>query len=688
MRRLEPHWRFIACAAAGRDNNRYMCAADWNERTERNNLMRPLADRIESHLPAAFLLLTFLALAAYWPVFHCGFIWDDDSLLTNNSMIRASDGLYRFWFTTQPIDYWPVTNSNFWLEWRIWGTNALGYHLTNLALHIASSILIWSILRRLGIPGAYLAAILFAVHPVNVESVAWISERKNTLAMLFFLLSILWYLKDERRIPHGSVGAGRFYWLSLAAFVLAMLSKGSVAILPAVLLLIAWWQRRRIEISDIRKTTPFFVLAALLIYVNIWFQTHGSGNVIRTADTGQRLFGAGAVVWFYLAKAALPLNLSFVYPAWNIELKNWIWWMPLAAAVFASAFLFRYRRFGWCRALLFAWGLFLIGLVPVMGLADVYFMKYSLVADHYQYLAIIGVVAAAGAAWRFVVQFSRPAIGFVMGLIAIVCVGSLVVLTNHQVRIYRDQAALFRATLANNPLCWMAHNNLGLELMKTGRPAEALVQFRQAIAIKNDYPEAHNNLGMLLRDSRQFQAAENEFQQAIQLNPQYADAVFNLGLAFVMQEKMPQAVESFYRALEIDPNYAEVHNDLANVLFAQGQIEKSLAEYRKAIELKPDYTLARVNLADALLASGDLRSAISEYQTTLQMAPGDTATFAKLAKAYAAAKEPDKAISTAEAALKSAREQGDLDLAKQIDAWLFNYRDSQKINSPAPPIGR
>jgi protein O-mannosyl-transferase len=266
-------------------------------------------------------LIVTAVLIVYLPSLNGGFIWDDEILVSNNRLVRDSDGLYRIWFSTKAIDYWPLTNTTFWIEWHLWGMNTTGYHFTNIILHIVDSLLIWIILRRIAVPGAFLAALIFAVHPVNVESVAWIAQRKNTLAMLFFLLSILWYLKNEipsvqkhlHTIPYSlsPVSLSVWYWLSLLSFLLAMLSKGSVAVLPILLLGIVWWLRPLTK-RDFVRTAPFFAVAVGLAYVNVWFQTHGSETVIRSATFLERLLGAGTVVWFYLYTALLPIDRKSV----------------------------------------------------------------------------------------------------------------------------------------------------------------------------------------------------------------------------------------------------------------------------------------------------------------------------------------------------------------------------------------
>ncbi|MGD0518982.1 MAG: tetratricopeptide repeat protein, partial [Thermoguttaceae bacterium] len=464
---------------------------------------------------AAIAVAVFLA---YIPAINGGFLLDDELYVTNTKVIIASDGPYRIWCTTDPVDYWPMSNTALWIEWRLWGIKSIGYHVTNLVLHIVEALLIWIILRKLSIPGAFLAAIIFALHPVNVQSVAWISQRKNMMAMLFFLLSILWYLKffglapprlaaklsmvhrplpaDSSFIPHPS-SFYFWYWLSLAAFALAMLSKASAVTLPVLLLGIAWWLHTKGTVQifmptkmglspnvrrDLVLTAPFFAVAVALTVVNVWFQTHGMDIAYRTVSFAERLLGAGGVIWFYLYKALLPLNLVFVYPQWRVEAGNPLWWLPLATILAVTAVLWRYRN-GWSRQLLFAWGFFCVALAPALGLKDVGFMEHSLVADHYQHIAIIGVIVLISAGFCAWHRLSRSESHRATAL-AVAAVGVFAFLTWRQSGLYRDAITLYQATLEKNPESWMVQNNLGLELEKAGRPRDAINYYREALQLK------------------------------------------------------------------------------------------------------------------------------------------------------------------------------------------------------------
>jgi len=643
---------------------------------------------ISPWMPAGALLIAFAAFLAYLPSINGKFIWDDNLLIIENTITKAPDGLFRFWCSTEPFDYWPVTNTTFWIEWRLWGMNSTGYHVTNLILHIITSLLIWIILRKLSIPGAFLAAMIFTVHPINVESVAWIAERKDMLAMLFFILSIHCYLQAETQPSSQKhqyrLGVDFWYGLSLAGFVLGMLSKGSVAVLPVLLLGIIWW-RRGVTKWDLVGTTPFFVAAVAFTEVNIWFQTHGTGEVIRTASFAERLLGAGGVVWFYLYKALLPFDLSFVYRQWHIQAVNPLWWLPFLAALIVTAVLWRYRE-GWSRPLLFAWGFFCVGLVPVMGFADTYFMKYSLVADHYQHIALVGVITLAAAGWSVWHQRARGAGHLSAIVLAILAVGALTFLTWRQSGLYRDELTLYKDILKKNPECWLANNNLGLVLYDTGQLQEAIKYYRQALNFKPDYYEAHNNLSVVLVQTGQTQEAIKHLQEALRLKPDYPEAHLNLGNVLHQTGRPGEAIEHYEQALRYKPDYADAHNNLGVALMETGQPRQAIKHYEQALTFKPDYSNAHNNLGQVLEAEGQHQQAIEHFKQALRFKPDYLNACYNLASAYAKINRSAEAISTAQKALELARVQGQTAQAKKIEEWLKSYRASlSDLPNTLPP---
>jgi protein O-mannosyl-transferase len=606
-------------------------------------------------------VLICVAAIAYFPSLKAGFVWDDDSMLTKNSLIHADNGLYQFWFTTKATDYWPATYTTLWLEWRLWGMNAMGYHATNLALHISEALLLWAILRRLRVPGALLAALVFAVHPVNVESVAWIAQRKNLMAMLFFLLSILFFTRTELSIPPTrgrlyNTGVGRWYWLSLLAFMVALLCKGSVAMLPMVLLgLIAW--HRRLRIGDIVRVAPFFIAAATFVLVDIWFQRHGSAASVRNANFVERTLGAGAAVWFYLYKAILPINLIPVYPQWRIRTANPLWWLPAAAAAGTTVALWRCRKRGG-RPALFAWAYFCVMLFPALGFTDVYFMRYSLVADHYAHLAIIGAIALASAGLASALGGLSPGLEAAGRVLVVLLVGTLGALTWKQCRIYRDIETYYQTIIERNPMSWMAYNNLGGVLIAKGELPEAITLLKESLRLEPSYSEAYNNLGLALFNSghkddaiacyeealrldprspeAQFdlglslvEAGRTEegiahYKEALRIKPDYADPHNGLGLAFAGAGLLPEAIMHYDEALKIDPSNAAVHYNLGMAHFASGQMDEAIADYQQAVRLKPDHADAHNNLGIALASANRLGEAVVQFQEALRTKPSDS----------------------------------------------------------------
>jgi len=632
-------------------------------------------------------LIAVLAWVVYLPSLGGGFILDDDLLLTENNLIRAPDGLSRIWFSTEPTDYWPVANTSLWLEWRLWSASPNGYRVTNLLLHIVNCWLLWWVLAKLSIPGAFLAALLFAVHPVNVESVAWIAQRKNLLAMMFFLLSIGWYLNADPDPktpikPNGETRNWRWYWLSLAGFLLAMLSKGSVAILPVALMLIAWWRRNRITRRDLLRTAPFFLVAIVLTAINIWFQSHDFSRPVREANLIERLLGAGAAVWFYLSKAILPVNLQFIYPQWTIQSGNWLWWLPFLGIIVVTAVLWRGRARAWPRNILFAWLFYLLALLPALGFTDVSFMQYSLVADHYQHLALIAVVALAAAGISKIetrIQSVRGINWLRIGAGGIaVIVFSLI--AARQAELYAGPIPLYTATLEKNPDCWMLQNNLGSALVSAGEPELAIPQFKQALVIHPNYPEAHDNWGRALADLKQPEAAIEHFRQALEMDPHDIAALNNWAVALVKLGQPDEAMKRYRQALEINPHLAEVQSNLGTLLAAAGQYPEAIDCFQSALRDRPELSDVHRKLAAVLLKTGQPGKAVDECHVALRLQPADVEVFAVLAQAEAQRGRIDEAILAAETAINLARLQGRTALAQELEASLQAFRT--KLTNP------
>jgi tetratricopeptide (TPR) repeat protein len=492
-------------------------------------------------------VIVLVTLAFYLPAVDAGFVVDDEHLLTANPLIKARDGLRRFWFTAEAEDYFPLTSTSLWLEWRLWDKDPTGYHLVNMLLHAASAVLIWRALKRLNVPGAWLAGLIFGVHPVNAASAAWISERKNVLALPFYLLSLLLYLRFE------SSGRARAYAASLALFLLALLSKTSVVMLPLALLGCAWWRRGCVMRKDVLRSLPFFALAGALAAIELWFHSHRILAQVAARPEGflSRAAAAGWAVGFYLYKAALPWNLAMVYPRWNVDPRAMTAWLPDLLLLTGLALAWRYRR-SWGRPLLFAAGYFMVSLLPVLGFADVSFMKYSLVADPGQYVAIVGVIALAAAAgvraWKRLSPTSRKQV--IIGLV--ILVGALGVLTWQRCDVFESDETLWGDTLEKNPRCYIAQVNLGKALLAKTRFAmdplmvqtkfrQAISHFQAAVLQEPNEPEAHENLANVFFALGEYGPAAEQYRQALRTRPDDATIRERLNEALARQSRPPEA---------------------------------------------------------------------------------------------------------------------------------------------------
>jgi protein O-mannosyl-transferase len=572
----------------------------------------------EAYLTVFIVCATLLA---YWPALRGALLWDDTSHVTSPAL-QSWHGLWRIWFNPgATLQYYPLTYGAFWLEHRIWGDAVLGYHLTNVTLHIISACLVVAIVRRLRLPGAWLAGFIFALHPVCVEAVAWISEQKSTLSAVFYLGAALAYLHFD------TTRQKRHYFLALGLFVLALLSKTVTATLPAALLVILWWQRARLDWRrDVYPLVPWLGLgmAAGLFSAGLERNVVGAHGAEFDLTLAQNLLLAGRVICFYAFKFSWPANLIFTYPRWNIDpMVRWQYFFPAAVLALAPVLWLTIRRGHRGPAAAF---LFFIGtLFPVLGFLNIYPFVFSYVADHFQYLASLGLIVPA--AFALTVTSRRipvPGAGRMASAVALLVVlGSL---TWQQSSTYRDSETLYRATLARNPGSWMAHNNLGVILLQDPRRvADAIVEFQAAVLLKHNYAQAHSNLGnAFVRMPGMLSEAIAEFDIALRISPDLAGTHHDLANALIRRpDRLPQAIAEYQTALRLTPDDAQVHNDLG-VALAQipGRLPDAVSEFQKALRLNPDNTDAHNNLAATLLQMpGRLPDAIAEFQTALRLKP-------------------------------------------------------------------
>ncbi len=446
--------------------------------------MHEIVRRIFS--PRSRVLIFALVLAAatiflYRPSLHGEFLWDDDDYVVNNELLTASDGWQRIWFSLDsPSQYFPLTYSTFRIEHALWGLNTTGYHWVNLLFHVANALLVWAVLVRLRVPGAWLAATIFALHPVQVESVAWITERKNVLMGFFFLLTLLaWIAFVDQRTRRPWV----FYCLALVAYVLALSAKATACTLPAALFLILWLQKKPINVRRLIQIVPFLVQGTGMGLLAVWWERYHQGTshaVFPFLSPIERVLVASRAVWFYLSKLIWPSNLTFIYPRWNVSpahLLDYTWLLAVLGACVSIYFL--RRHFG--RSVEVAAAFFVATLSPVLGFIMLFTFRYTFVADHYQYLACIGPVALASAAIVGLADTFNQYRTVIVSA-TVVAVASLGALTWRQAGMYSDIETLWRTTLARNPECWMAHTNLGIVLLQKGQIDDGIAQVPDCFA--------------------------------------------------------------------------------------------------------------------------------------------------------------------------------------------------------------
>jgi tetratricopeptide (TPR) repeat protein len=595
--------------------------------------MHEIARRIFSPPGRAWIFAVVLAavtIFAYRPAWHGGFLWDDDAYIINNELLTAPDGWQRIWFSLDsPSQYFPFTYSTFRIEHALWGLDTTGYHWVNLLLHVGNALLVWAVLARLKVPGSWLAAAIFALHPVQVESVAWITERKNVLMGFFFLLTLLAWIafvdKPSRR-------PWMFYCLALISYVLALSAKATACTLPAALLLILWLQKKPITMRRFIQIVPFVVLGIGMGLLAVWWERYHQGTnrgVFTFLSPMERILVASRAVWFYLSKIFWPSNLTFIYPRWNIspaDLIDYIWLLAGIAACVAIYFIRRY--FG--RSVEVAAAFFVATLTPVLGFIMLFTFRYTFVADHYQYLACIGPIALASAG---IVTLSDRFTHYraVIVSAALLVVASFGTLTWRQAATYSDIETLWRTTLARNPECWMAHTNIGIVFLQQGKIDDAIAHYRLALQMQADSWDAEYNLGTALVAKGQVDEAILHCERAVGMRPTDPDAQVSLGNALFAKGRIDEAIAHYQKAITAQPDHFLARYSLGHALLEKGEFEDAIQVCRSALLLRPSDADCQTTLAIALEEKGNPTEAIQHYKKALELAPESIPTLTNLA---------------------------------------------------------
>ncbi|MBC8108823.1 MAG: tetratricopeptide repeat protein [Anaerolineae bacterium] len=607
----------------------------------------------------AIYLITF---AAYWTALRGDFIWDDDHYVSNNAMLRSMDGLPQIWNPSawlqgrgspMRVQYYPLTLTTFWIEYQLWGNNPVGYHVVNVFLHATTAFLLWIVLRRLNVPGAWAAAAVFALHPINVESVAWITERKNVLSGVFYFATLLVYMKymeirspDREPKPESQAESlfslpedeTRVYALAIFLFACALLSKTVTATLPAAILLIIWWKRGRITLKEFLPLIPFFILGiGMGVLTGIIERTvigaSGPGwqfGATWLGEIGARLIIAGRAIWFYAGKILFPMTLLFNYPRWNISAEAiWQYLFPLTVLTSVLSLWGLRKRIG--RAPL-AGVLFFVGtLVPALGFVNVFPMQYSFVADHFAYLASIGlivvIIAALARGIERMVALNMLNLAAAPAAIVIL-LGALMIRTASQGFMYENLKTLWETTIrGTGNRSVLAANNYGLWILRnrTNDPKDleqAERYFWKALALTGQkHAMAWFNLGMVEERRSNYELAMKRFRNTLAIEPDYPPAQFKVAEMLTRLGRTEDAIKAYRIIVKQNPESEQAHQNLGVLLARTGQLEEAIEQFTEAAQINPNSVPANLALADSLANAKNIPEALRAYGRVVQIDP-------------------------------------------------------------------
>lgn len=574
----------------------------------------PSSERRATRLWAA--LLVAATLLAYGPALRGGFLWDDDLYVTTNPTLGSLAGLRAIWLqpTSMP-QYYPLAFTTFWFENRLWGNAPFGYHATNLLLHAAGALLLWAVLRRLGVRGAYFAAALFALHPVHVGSVAWVAERKNVLCTVLSLLAVLAWLRFAR------TQRPRDYALAFACFAGAVFSKTVAGVLPVTFLLLTLWKEPAAWRRRLGPAAVLFAVGAALASVTVWRE-----HLERAPETqlawAQRVLVAGRALWFYAGKLVWPSDLIAIYPRWDVDTSApWPYLFPAAVAAVLLALWCGRTRLG--RGPFVAVAIFAVTLAPSLGFVPFHFMRFSFVSDHFLYpasAALIALFAAAatgaaeraGRPWRT----PAPAAGWLLAV-------GLGMLTWHQCGFYADAATFWQHTLDRNRDAWQAHYQLGVVDAQQGRKEQALERFDEALRLNPTLAQAWVGRGVLLSSRGEAGAGLDSLRRAVELRPDYPQGQYVLAALLAQAGRTDESMTHVAEAVRLDPDYAEANLLLGTLFLQRGRIDEAVGPLTRATRRRPQLVAARLALGRALAAQGQTDRAIEQFAEVLRVDPAN-----------------------------------------------------------------
>ena len=580
-----------------------------------------------------FAVIVLATLWIYSPAYHGDWLWDDDQAITANPVAQGPWNFYKHWIWPDGADYWPLTGTGFWIQWHLFGPNPTGYHVVNIVLHTLGALTFWRLLRTMKVPGAWLGGLLFAIHPVAVESVTWVSEFKNTLSLPLLMLAAAAYVRFDES-DRESPKAWQRYGLAVAFYALAMFAKTSMVMFPFVILLYAWWKRGKVTMNDLVASAPFFAISLILGLMTIIFQ-HGKaigqetilvGSITSVSGMAQRIALAGMSILHYLWKTVWPFNLLTIYPRWDVEPPKA--WQFLAWPIIGGAAWWLWTNRGsatsptWQRHLIFVLGFFVLMLFPILGFITISYMRITWVADHFQYLPMLSVIgfgaAAAATMYDRMKESERPvALATAAILLSVLGYSSF-----RYAHAWAGEEALWPHTIAGHPNpctyprcgCWQAHNRLGAKKFARGDVEGAHYHFQNSTRLRPDLGETHNNLGTTLSARAQMfaqrgdqKAATKEMDEAIfqfaeacRVTPHVPAIHVNLANALAAAGRFGEAAAKYKELLDKEPNNPALINNYGVALYKQGKKDESIVQFRRALELAPNLKDAKESLAVAL----------------------------------------------------------------------------------------